>query len=57
MKKEYKTPEVQVVNIKTEAHLLAGSDTHTESTSVETQNGGSFGSRQDRNFWDDEEEY
>lgn len=57
MKKEYKTPEVQVVNIKTEAHLLAGSDTYNQSTSVGTQDGGSFGSRQGRNFWDDEEEY
>lgn len=56
-KKEYKTPDLQVVSVKTETSLLTISgDSYNQSTSdVEPQNGGSFNSRKSGSLWDDED--
>lgn len=56
-KNEYITPDIQVVNLKTNQCLLVMSgETYNQDTSnVETQEGGSFGAK-GGGFWSYEEE-
>lgn len=53
MKKIYIQPRIVVVEVEVSKSMLAGSNYDT--SSADTQNGGSFGSRQSGGFWDDED--
>lgn len=53
-KKEYLTPEIQVVKLKMSQCLLAGSITESTSSAAEMSSG-SFGAK-GSSFWSDEEE-
>ena len=53
-RKDYKTPEVRVVNLNMSHTLLT---TSTQSLSgAEHQSTGNFGARGNNSFWDDDEE-
>lgn len=53
-KKEYKTPEVQIVNLKMQG-MLMGSIVENKTEAAEMSSG-SFGARKSSSIWDDEVE-